>query len=190
MWLKHGDILIERANTFEYVGLAALYEGPGDFAIYPDLMIRVRVDEKKIKPKFLAEYLLTAYCRKYFQKQARSTAGNFPKIDQGTVENLVVPLPPVLEQDQISELLADVDRKETIHRRKKAALTDLFRTLLHQLMTAQVRVHELDLDLLECGDLSPLSEDATRRAIQSANVSAHSKAGPAKKSRKQGREAV
>jgi type I restriction enzyme S subunit len=155
MWLQNGDILIERANTFEYVGLAALYEGPNDFAIYPDLMIRVRVDEKKIKPRFLAEYLLTAYCRKYFQKQARSTAGNFPKIDQGAVENLAVPLPPVLEQGQISGLLADVDRKEAIHRRKNAALNDLFRTLLHQLMRAQLRVHDLDLDLLECDDMSP-----------------------------------
>ena len=36
-----------------------------------------------------------------------------------------------------------------VHRRKHAALTALFRTLLHQLMTAQIRVHDLDLPELE-----------------------------------------
>jgi len=34
-------------------------------------------------------------------------------------------------------------------RRKHAALSDLFRTLLHELMTARLRVHHLDLPELE-----------------------------------------
>lgn len=36
-----------------------------------------------------------------------------------------------------------------IHERKHATLTALFRTMLHQLMTAQIRVHDLDLSGLE-----------------------------------------
>ena len=43
--------------------------------------------------------------------------------------------------------------------------------LLHQLMTAQIRVHDLNL---ECGDVSPLSPGAICRAGQSADTSAHS----------------
>lgn len=39
-------------------------------------------------------------------------------------------------------------------------------------MTAQFRVHDLDL---ECGDVSPPFPGATRRADQSAVVPAHSK---------------
>jgi hypothetical protein len=35
-----------------------------------------------------------------------------------------------------------------IHRRKHATLSALLRTLLHPLMTAQLRVYELDLDRL------------------------------------------
>ena len=38
-----------------------------------------------------------------------------------------------------------VERKLSLHQRKHAALTTLFRTLLHQLMTAQIHVHALDL---------------------------------------------
>ena len=40
-------------------------------------------------------------------------------------------------------------RKLKLHERKYATITDLFRTLLHQLMTAQIRVHNLDLPELE-----------------------------------------
>lgn len=94
MWLKPGDILVERANTPEYVGLAALYEGPEDFAIFPDLMVRVRLDERKADTRFIAYRLLTDDCRRYYQTHARSTAGNFPKIDQGTIEKTPIPLPP------------------------------------------------------------------------------------------------
>ena len=143
MWLRSGDILIERANTFEYVGSAALYEGPNNFTIYPDLMIRVRVDELMIRPKFLADFLITPVCRKYFQKQARSRPETSLKIDQGTVGKTLIPVPPLHVQDEIIALLMRLDRKGAIHQRKHAVLTYLFRTLLHQFMTAQIRVQDL-----------------------------------------------
>ena len=58
---------------------------------------------------------------------------------------LPVPLPTKDEQDTIVESLNAVDNKAALHHRKHAALTAIFRTLLHQLMTAQIRVHDLDL---------------------------------------------
>ena len=36
-----------------------------------------------------------------------------------------------------------LEQKEKVHQRKHTALTELFRTLLHQLMTAQIRVRDL-----------------------------------------------
>lgn len=42
-WLREGDILIQRSNSREYVGTAAIYAGPERTYIYPDLMIRIRV---------------------------------------------------------------------------------------------------------------------------------------------------
>jgi type I restriction enzyme S subunit len=54
-------------------------------------------------------------------------------------------LPNTDERKEIAESLQCVDRKLEVHRLKYAALTDLFRALLHQLMTAKIRVHDLDL---------------------------------------------
>lgn len=52
-------------------------------------------------------------------------------------------------QKSIVRSLEALDKKLSLHERKHTALTDLFRTLLHQLMTAQIRVHDLDLPELE-----------------------------------------
>ncbi len=50
------------------------------------------------------------------------------------------------EQRDIAAALATIDRKLAHHQRKRAALNDLFQTTLHQLMTAQLRVADLDID--------------------------------------------
>ncbi len=145
MWLKSGDILIERANTPEYVGLAALYEGPEDYAIYPDLMVRVRVRHNRMTPKVLAGYLLTEPCRAYFRTNAKATAGNFPKIDQGVIEATSVPVPPLVEQERIENALRSIDRKIKAEIGRLRSLNSLYQTLLHHLVTGKVRVQDLPL---------------------------------------------
>jgi type I restriction enzyme S subunit len=145
MWLRSCDIFIERANTADYVGLAALYEGAHDFAIFPDLLIRVRVDNTKMHPKILIEWLLAETCRRYYKKNARSTAGNFPKIDQGTVEKTLIPVPPPEEQKQPEDYFRALDDKIRGHTSYRSALQDLFNTLLHELMSAMARIHKLKL---------------------------------------------
>jgi type I restriction enzyme S subunit len=46
----------------------------------------------------------------------------------------------------IVQLLQAVDTKLEVNERKRQSTTDLLRTLLHQLMTAQIRVNDFDLD--------------------------------------------
>jgi type I restriction enzyme S subunit len=53
------------------------------------------------------------------------------------------------EQRDIATALATIDRKLAHHQKKRATLNDLFQTTLHQLMTAQIRVADLDIDTSE-----------------------------------------
>jgi type I restriction enzyme S subunit len=92
----------------EYVGMGSLYEGPGNAFIFPDLMIRVRVKENVILPKFLSFYLDSHFARHYFRKHAFGTAGSMPKISQGVIEKLRVPVPPIRAQEQIVERITEV----------------------------------------------------------------------------------
>ncbi len=143
MWLKRGDILVERANTLDYVGLAALYDGEDNFAIFPDLLVRVRVREEQVVPKVLAEFLLMPVCRGYFRMNAKKTAGNFPKIDQGTIEHTLIPLPPLSEQGEIANQLSVVDTKLRAEEMRRVALENLFKSMLHHLMSGKVRVNHI-----------------------------------------------
>lgn len=104
LWLKSGDILIERANTPELVGTAALYRGSDGKAIFPDLIVRVRVDEKRVEAPFLAEWLTQPAIRRFYRQAARGSATSMPKIDQPTIGRTPVSLPSPTEQRRISEI--------------------------------------------------------------------------------------
>lgn len=104
LWLRPGDIFVERSNTPELVGLAALYKGEASFAVFPDLLVRVRCT-KHVMPEFIEAVLLSSRSRSYFQKAAKGIAGSMPKISQGTIEGLAVPLPPLAEQQRIVDQL-------------------------------------------------------------------------------------
>jgi type I restriction enzyme, S subunit len=100
LWLEAGDVLIERSNTPELVGTAAVYQGEREWAIFPDLVIRVRVSEE-LDPKFLHIVLKSRRARNYFKASAQGISGSMPKIDQGIVERLEVPVPPKIDQERI-----------------------------------------------------------------------------------------
>lgn len=100
LWAEPGDIFVQRSNTPELVGTAALYNGPRNFALFPDLLIRVRPSDL-ILARFLALYLQSNTARRFFQGAARGIAGSMPKIGQGVIESLLVPVPPVDVQSRI-----------------------------------------------------------------------------------------
>lgn len=60
---------------------------------------------------------------------------------------MLVPVPDIDEQEEIAGALALVDRKVSGSLEKKALLQNLFRALLHELMTAKIRVHDLELPI-------------------------------------------
>jgi type I restriction enzyme S subunit len=112
LWLEPGDVLIERSNTPELVGTAALFRGPRNWAIFPDLLIRVRVGDGLL-PEFLEIVLKSRPTRRYFQAAAQGIAGSMPKIDQAVVERLEVSVPPLEEQrrivQEVEERLSRID---------------------------------------------------------------------------------
>ena len=82
----------------------------------------------------------------YFEELA-ALALRIPKLNKKDLEPILIPVPRSIdEQRKIASPLHAVDRKMNSHYRKHAASRELFRTLLHQLMAAQIRVHDLDLD--------------------------------------------
>ena len=77
-------------------------------------------------------------------KRFDSGAAN-PTLNRNTVHAERVAFPPEDEQTDIGNHLLAVEKKVAVHERKLKALSDLFKTLLHKLMTAEIRVHDIDL---------------------------------------------
>jgi type I restriction enzyme S subunit len=106
LWVEPGDIFIERSNTPELVGIARLYSGEAHVAIFPDLLIRVRL-LSAVVPAYIESVLQSFRTRQFYRRKAQGISGTMPKIDQGTVQETMIPLPSLAEQKAIVEALAD-----------------------------------------------------------------------------------
>lgn len=84
LWLRASDILIQRSNTPDLVGTVAMYDGPENWAIFPDLLIRLRVSSQAL-PEYVTLMLQRPAARQYFKRSAKGLSGSMPKIDQATI---------------------------------------------------------------------------------------------------------
>ncbi|MHA1409799.1 MAG: restriction endonuclease subunit S [Candidatus Odinarchaeia archaeon] len=90
-WLKKGDLLISRSNTLKLVGHSSIYSGEPYPCIYPDLLMKLEIDEKKANKKFVLFWLQTPIVRKFIMGKAKGTSPTMKKISQGTVMNIPFP---------------------------------------------------------------------------------------------------
>ena len=67
------------------------------------------------------------------------TGASYPTVTDRIVKEQVVPVPSLEEQHEIVSILDAIDRKIDLHRRKRVVLDDLFKALLHKLMTGEIR---------------------------------------------------
>jgi type I restriction enzyme S subunit len=114
-WLRPGDLLFQRGNTREYVGIAAYYDGGPERFLYPDLIMKVRLS-KQIDLRFVHLWSIAPFARTYFSTHASGAQSTMPKINQATLMRLPLALPPVAEQHRIvakvDELMAVCDQLE------------------------------------------------------------------------------
>ena len=151
LWLEPGDVFVQRSNTPALVGTTALYDGPREWAIFPDLLIRLRVDGRKIGASFLTAALRSEDGHGQLRRKARGLAGSMPKIDQAAVAGTEIPLPDLAEQervlqsvdlatDALEKLLSELDRSL----RRCAALR---RSLLAAAFSGRILGSETDLSV-------------------------------------------
>jgi type I restriction enzyme S subunit len=137
-WLSAGDVLFQRGNTREYVGIAAVFEGPEKSFVFPDLMIRVRFAEA-LSLRFIHTTLISPLLRSYFSVEATGASSSMPKISQGVLLNAPIPLPPLAEQHRIvarvDELMALCDQLEVQLTATEADSRHLLEAVLYEALT-------------------------------------------------------
>lgn len=95
---------------------------------------------------FVRNYLETQY--DYFRQVGSGGGSTKGALTCAFLRSVLIPVPSLEEQQEIVAILDAIDRKIDLHRRKRAVLDDLFKALLHKLMTGEIRVADLDLSAL------------------------------------------
>lgn len=164
-WVKTGEIKYEKINdTEEYItelGLensAARWIPAGTLlmAMYGQGVTRGRVailgldatinqacaaifTSEKILPQFLF-YFLTL---RYESIRDLGHGANQRNLNSAIIKSIKIVVPPLSEQREIARILATVDKKIETEEKRQAALQALFKTMLQQLMTGQIRIVDL-----------------------------------------------
>ena len=116
-WIRRGDILVQRANSLEYLGATAVFDGPEDTYVFPDLMMRLRVSDATLRT-YLWRALNGPDVRRHFQSRATGTAGNMPKINGSILRETMIPVPGTPEMEEIvrriQPTLASVAKLEAV----------------------------------------------------------------------------
>jgi type I restriction enzyme S subunit len=138
--LPKGAVLV---SCIGYIGKVGVVDS--EIAATNQQINAVIVDSSKISNWFLAY----AVMRESNLLESRARKTTVPILHKTNFERIPIPLPPLDEQREIARMLQAVDAKIAAEQARRAALEEVFKTLLHQLMTGKVRVKSFHLPDLE-----------------------------------------
>ena len=138
--LRKGDILFNwRSGSKSHVGKTVYFDLEGDW-VHSSFILRIR-PKPEINGRYLFRYFNHLQESGYFIKL--HTYSINAKFNKSAVNALPIAMPSREEQDQIVNTLEATQQRIDRSKNKKRALQDLLRTLLHELMTAKIRVDRL-----------------------------------------------
>ncbi|MEV4689055.1 restriction endonuclease subunit S [Microbacterium sp. LWH3-1.2] len=98
-----------------------------------------------VLPRYLYHFLTS----RYEAIRLLAHGGQQQNLNLDIVRKIDVPVPSTTdEQQEIVDVLDALDRKIDLHRRKRDVIGQLFKSLLHKLMTGEVSVDDLDVSAL------------------------------------------
>lgn len=114
-WLKPGDLLISRSNSIDLVGNAAIYSGTPTPCIYPDLLMRLSINNELADIHFVHYWLQSRAVRQYIKANAKGTSPSMKKISQSIVS--AIPWPKGISVSNQKEYVRRISKHEKAIRR-------------------------------------------------------------------------
>ena len=68
-----------------------------------------------------------------------------PSLQKPDLEKLMISFPSITIQQKIASILSTIDEKILAEENKKKSLEELFKSMLHNLMTAKIRVNHIKI---------------------------------------------
>lgn len=133
--LLPGDLLACRFNgNLHFVGLFSLFTGYSkEIRLYPDKLIRFRVDPNQVLPEYVRYATNSPQCRTVIETMCATTAGNIG-ISAGRLKTVSIPVFPLDEQKRIiaklDGLQAKIDTMKVLQTQTQAELDALLPSVL------------------------------------------------------------
>ncbi|TFU25466.1 restriction endonuclease subunit S [Thermus tengchongensis] len=137
-WILPGDIIFNNTNSEELVGKTAYFGLDGKF-VFSNHMTLIRVLSDDLNAYWLSKYFHWLWSQRVFQGLCRRHV-NQASIGLERLQQVIIPLPPLPEQQEIARILRAVDGRIQAEETYARALDDLFKSLLHELMSGRLRV--------------------------------------------------
>ncbi len=137
-----GDVII--ATVRPTLKRIAIINNEYDNQICSTAFCVLRAQREKMHP----QYLFYSIQRDEFIDKLRfiQRGASYPAITDKDVKNQKIPLPPLPIQKEIASILSAVDEKIQAEESKKKALEELFKSMLDNLITAKIRVNNLEVE--------------------------------------------
>ena len=142
--LQDGDIVLTEGGDFDKLGRGFIWHGQIENCVHQNHIFAVRPDVSRLSNEFFAYQSQSPYGKRYFLSVAHKTT-NLACINTTKLKAFPVLLPNPNEQQEIIKVCRSIDDKISLAQSKKVSIQDLFRTLLHELMTAKIRVDGIRL---------------------------------------------
>jgi type I restriction enzyme S subunit len=143
-WIDHyafdTEAILLSGNNAQAIYSVKHYEGK--FNAYQRTYVITVKETARISYRFLSQML----SRSLERLRTISIGSSTKYLTLGLLLNLPVAIPPCADGVKIGDWLTTTDQKIKEHEAKTKTLQDLFRTLLHELMTAKTRVHKLEIN--------------------------------------------
>ena len=147
--LKDDDILIIRTNgNPDYVGRCAIFKERDEPFVFASYLIRIRVDESRLRPAYVREFLNSPRGRSEMAGWIRSSAGNY-NLSVGSIEKFQIPIPSLEEQDKIIEKITAFENTIEKNRDYRDRLQRLKRGLMQDLLSGTVRTTNTNIEVPE-----------------------------------------
>lgn len=141
--LEAGDVVLTEGGDFDKLGRGFIWRNEIPGCVHQNHIFAVRAERKVVSPEYLACLIQSQHSRSYFLTVAHRTT-HLACINTRKLKALPLLIPCSDDQARIVETLSAIDTKIEVEEKRKAALKELFRTMLHLLMTGQVRVKDWD----------------------------------------------
>lgn len=139
--LKYGDILMTEGGDRDKLGRGGVWREEISPCSYQNHIFRVRLDSDVYKPDLFHFLIQTYQAKNYFYAHAKQT-NNLCTINSRELKNWRIPIPPSNEQTEMVEMLQAAESHVLRMQKKVAALLELKRSLLQNLLTGKIRIPE------------------------------------------------